>query len=379
MKIAIVCGHFVPTMGYIEVHLANAYQRLGHELTVITSDASSSTGKYLTTRKEEETSEYNIIRLKSWFSAGQIVLSKGIAKEIQRLDPDKVIVVGLGKVFPKEVFNIKNRAFELITLLGDNETNHYRSSKNLKRIFLQTFFKTPVYELAIKKSDRLVGYTPSTEETVKSFIKPKLKEVLSEKYSVTSLGFDSAEFNCNESERSRIREKLGIEKDELVVITATRITSAKKIENVIDAMATLVSRGYKFKYVLIGFTEHKYSQELKEYITSKELNDAVITLPFISRSETNDYYNMADIGLWTRAAISMFEGLATGLFVMLPAQKNVSHILDGNKGVYFTLESLQEDLEESIKNYDSSAKKTIAGIAKSKFSIDAIAQNLIAN
>ena len=88
---------------------------------------------------------------------------------------------------------------------------------------------------------------------------------------------------------------------------------------------------------------------------------------------------MADIGLWTRAAISMFEGLATGLFVMLPAQKNVSHILDGNKGVYFTLESLQEDLEESIKNYDSSAKKTIAGIAKSKFSIDAIAQNLIAN
>lgn len=379
MKIAIVCGHFVPTMGYIEVHLANAYQKLGHELTVITSNANSSTGKHLTTKKEEETSEYNIIRLKSWFSAGQIVMSKGIAKEIQRFDPDKVIVIGLGKVFPKEVFNIKNRAFELITLLGDNETNHYRSSKNLKRIFLQTFFKTPVYELAIKTSDRLVGYTPSTEETVKSFIKQKLKEVLSEKYSVTSLGFDPAEFNCNENERSRIREKLGIEKDDLVVITATRITSAKKIENVIDAMATLVSRGHKFKYVLIGFTEHKYSQELKDYITSKELNDTVVTLPFISRSETNDYYNMADIGLWTRAAISMFEGLATGLFVMLPAQKNVSHILEGNRGAYFSPESLLKDLEESIKNYDSSTKKMIAEIAKSKFSFDAIAQKLIEN
>ena len=37
MKIAIVCGHFLPTMGYVEVHLANAFHQLGNEVQVFTS------------------------------------------------------------------------------------------------------------------------------------------------------------------------------------------------------------------------------------------------------------------------------------------------------------------------------------------------------
>ena len=37
-KVALVCGHFVPQLGYLEVHLARAWSALGHEVSVFTSN-----------------------------------------------------------------------------------------------------------------------------------------------------------------------------------------------------------------------------------------------------------------------------------------------------------------------------------------------------
>ena len=377
MRIAIVCGHFVPTLGYVEVHLANAYQRLGYTVKVITSNTTSSSAKFLELDKSEENLKYDLVRLKTWFSYGQIVRSKGITKEIHNFNPDKVIVIGLGKIFPKEVFKVSTRNYELITLLGDNETNHYKSEKNLKRRIMQTFFKTPVYELAIKKSDKLVGYTPSTKHMVDASIHPKLIELFTQKYSTTSLGFDETEFNYDENLRLKTRKELGIEERELVLITATRITSAKKIERIIDRIAVLSNKGIRLKYVIIGFTESKYCQELRNYIIEKDLGSAVIDLPFATRNEMNGYYNMADLGLWTRASISIFEGLATGLTLLLPDRKNVSHILTANNGLYYTEENLLNRLEECVSSYDSTSKATVAKTAKAQFSFNVIAQKLI--
>ncbi len=375
MKVAIVCGHFVPALGYVEVHLANALNRLGHKVKVITSNKTSFSASHL--KLDSDNVSYDVARLKSWFSYGQIVVSKGITKEIENFNPDKVIVIGLGKVFPKEVFKIKNKKFELITLLGDNEDTYNNSSKGLKRSILQSLFKTPVYELAIKNSDRLVGYTPSTKEIVETFISEKLKSILSQKYSESSLGFDENEFYRSTSEQNRIKKDLGIKQDELVIITATRITPAKKIEKVIDAIESLTKKGLVFKYVLIGFSESEYCSQLKKYISSKQLNGVVIALPFIARQEMNNYYNIANLGLWTQAAISIFEGLATGLFLLLPDKKNVAHILTDKMGYYYRENELSINLENSIRDYNSNIKNEIAESANIRFSFSVIAQKIL--
>ena len=378
MKVAIICGHFVPELGYVEVHLANAFHRLGHSVKVITSNKTSFSAKHISVNKKEIL-PFEIVRLKPWFSYGQIVKAKGVNKEIENFNPDKVFVIGLGKVFPKEVFNIKNRSFELVTLLGDNENTYNKSDKSLKRTLLQKWLKTPVYELAIKNSDRLLGYTPSTKEIVATFIKDRLIDVLSKKYTLMSLGFDESEFYHSENKRKIIREELIISDNELVLITATRVNPAKKIEKVIDAIEVLTKKGLSFKYILIGFSDSEYSQQLKNYISNKELNDVIITLPFIDRKEMVNYYNMADIGLWTQAAISIFEGLATGLFLLLPSKKNVSHILNSETGRYYSEDDLYSILGKSVVEYNPNLRTKIAKEAKSKFSFDIIAKKLLNN
>jgi glycosyltransferase involved in cell wall biosynthesis len=385
MKIAIVCGHFVPEMGYVEVHLANAFQQLGHTLKVITSNKTSFSAQHinLEENKEEAHLNYEVVRLTPWFSYGQIVVAKGINKEIAAFQPDKVIVVGLGKIFPKEVFQIKNRKFELITLLGDNEDTYNKLSKSLvgkiKRSVLQQLFKAPVYELAIKESDQLVGYTPSTKDIVSSFIDRELKVILDKKYTVSSLGFDEDEFYFSSENRAELRRELKIDNTEIVVVTATRINEAKKLEKIIDAIAEIVNKGISLKYVLIGFSENEYCKQLKAYISNKKLNDVVLTLPFIPRKQMVNYYNMADIGLWSQAAISIFEAQGTGLFLLLPDKQNVSHIISKETGIYYTEKELFNALEESVRQakINLTNRTTIAEKSKKQFSFKTIANNLI--
>tara|TARA_B100000809_G_scaffold104252_1_gene102791 strand:+ start:1731 stop:2870 length:1140 start_codon:yes stop_codon:yes gene_type:complete len=377
MKIAIVCGHFVPEMGYVEVHLANTFHKLGHTVKVITSNKKSLSAQQTVVNAKKEKADYDIVRLNSWFSYGQIVCANGIEKELINFAPEKVIVIGLGKVFPKAVFKMKNRSFKLITLLGDNENTYNSASKNLKRTLLQKLLKTPVYNWAIKKSDQLIGYTPSTKASVNSFISEELKQELTKKYSTTSLGFDEDEFYYSSEKREALRTELGIEKDELVMVTATRVTAAKKLEKVIDTIETLVKKGKPFKYVLIGFSENEYSQQLKDYISSKKLENTVLMLPFIDRKQMVNYYNMADVGLWSQAAISIFEGLGTGLFLLLPQKSNVSHILTGETGNYYAQNNLVETLETSFLTVLNTNRAKNAADSKAQFSFNTIAKKLI--
>lgn len=379
MKITIICGHFVPEMGYIEVHLANAFHQLGHAIKVITTNQTSFSSNKNTLVHDEILADYEVVRLQPYFSYGQIVRAKGIEKEIVNFNPDKVIVIGLGKIFPKNVFKIKNRNFELITLLGDNEDTYNNSNRSIKRTLLQKMLKTPVYELAIQQSDRLIGYTPSTKEIINTFINESFKVVLEKKYTSASLGFDEAEFYYSAEERKQLRAKFKIEEQTPVLITATRIVPAKKLEILIDAIDQLKQKDTRLKYVLIGFSDNEYSKQLKKYINDKQLDDVILTLPFMPRLEMVNYYNMADIGLWTQAAISIFEGLGTGLTLLLPNKKNVSHILSDEMGKYYSEKNLFITLEKTIseiKHNDTNRCK-LAVNNKAAFSFKKIATNLI--
>jgi glycosyltransferase involved in cell wall biosynthesis len=378
MRVAIICGHFVPAMGYVEVHLAKAFQELGHSVKVITSNKKSSSTRNLSIEQNEKQLEYEVARLKPWFSFGQIVKANGIEEELMRFNPDKVFVIGLGKLFPKEVFRMKNRKFELITLLGDNEDTYNTSSSNVKRWVLQKLLKTPVYELAIKESDRLIGYTPSTKGIVNAFIKKEFKPILAQKYTESTLGYDDDEFYYSTNKRAELRAQLGISSDEMILVTATRVNKTKQLEKIIDTIELIAKNGTKFRYVIIGFSNDEYCRELKKYIRSKNLEQVVLTLPFMPRKEMVDYFNMADLGLWTQAAISIFEALGTGLFLLLPQKKNVSHILTKSTGDYFLEANLMNKLAEYINSIPGNREENEVA-SKTHFSFKVIAKNLLNN
>ena len=97
MRIAIVCGHFIPQIGYIEVQLARVLPKLGHEVCVFTTDKVPGIVKGVVTNSfEQGTSkddvyEYEVNRLPGKVVGGQMVRANGLKEAVDSWSPELVI------------------------------------------------------------------------------------------------------------------------------------------------------------------------------------------------------------------------------------------------------------------------------------------------
>lgn len=329
MKITLVCGHFIPAMGYIEVHLARTFADLGHRVTIITSTAIPPYVKHLHSSFGKTPNGVKVIRLKPFFTLGQIVAARGVKKAVNKSSPDKVFVIGLGKRFPKPVYALD---LPITTLFGDNAAS-YGDSPGVKTRLLFDVFKRSTYETAIRKSDNLVAYTPESFEAAAKMLGSKFENVLRGSEHFISLGFHPDEFSFNETIRSEKRRELGLAETDRVVITATRIRAEKNLE---AAIPYFQKSSENLKWILVGSGEDAYAKKLHAQLEIDLGKDRFLLLPHADRGDLNAFYNAADAALYTTPAISIIEAMGTGLPVAIPDDKSLSHLITTpEQGVYY--------------------------------------------
>ena len=397
MKIAIICGHFMPEVGYQEVYLARAFSRLRHQVRVITSNIPSPSARnirksdYLIGLTRDVKYNYSVLRLHATITLGANIISLGLKKVLKEFSPDLVVVVGVGKFFPYSILDEpKKRSYKLVSLFGDNSDFSYLSSdssgwRRLKSILLQKVVKNKIYAKAVKSCDSLYLYTPETEAILLSYLPKKLKKVVEKKRILTTLGFDPDEFYFDITDRNRIRKKLNIRPDEVVLVTSTRITNRKKIENIIDLVSKMYSEGKKVRYIIIGFLGDNYEKELKAYLGSQPNPSIFICYPFLTHEEIRQIYCACDIGIWLQAAISIQESMGTGLPIILENKPVVRHLIQsGVNGWYFEEGKLQQKLKYAISEITGMdvkrrivVRKHVVGINARSLSYNYIAQKMV--
>lgn len=370
LKITIVCGHFIPSLGYLEVHLARAFAQLGHETSVITSTAIPAYVGNLNSGFGEDPEGVEVIRLKPKFSLGQIVIARGIKKELNRLNPDLAIVIGLGKAFPKPVFDTN---FPIVSLFGDNA--HSYSNGSLKTKLLFSFFKKSTYQKAIDNSKRLIAYTPESFEAAAKILDAKRAAILRKQTDFISLGFWPEDFYFSSDLRKAKRDELHFSESDKVIITATRLVPDKKLE---EAIPLFEKSPNHLKWLLVGSAGDTYSKELEAELGKRLGNDRFKILGYADKSNLNALYNAADLALYTVPAISIFEAVGTGLSVVLPDEKSLSHIAEAG----FRIAEYREgktDLSEWLKSEESDSEQVArTKEAQSKFGWKEIAERLLA-
>ena len=329
MRITIVCGHFIPAMGYIEVHLAREFTELGHEVSVVTSDSIPSYVQHLHSSFGEPLKGVNVIRLKPIFTLGQIVFANGVNEAISRTKPDRVIVIGLGKRFPKPTFNLD---YKTTVLFGDNAAS-YGTSASLKTRLLFELFKRKTYQTAIKNADRLVAYTPESFEAVGKILGSKWSKELAKQKDYISLGFNPSEFFFDPNLRERKRQSLGYTEEDHVVITATRIRSEKRLESVVSSFERAP---VSVKWLLLGSAQDEYAEQLTAKLKYSLGEERFKMLPHQKREDLNAFYNAADTALFTTPAISIIEAMGAGLPVFIHRMKSLSHLISNpSQGVFY--------------------------------------------
>jgi len=365
-KVAIVSGHFMPEIGYQEVHLAKSFVKIGYETRVFSSTVLSPNGKsiinsnYKSGLSFDHRYGYSICRFNPVFSFGAVVIVKELVKAIDEFNPDYIIIIGIAKLFPLKILSKEiYHKYKIINIFGDSyqQINQFGLiRRNVYRVY-HRILKYWLYNRVVDLSHRIILNLPETKKIFIDTISRNRLNEFENKSFLLHLGYDSDSFFFDHKLREKIRFKEKIKKNETVFITTTRVNPLKKIDVIINEIAILKKADLKVKYIIIGFQNDDYSNQLKSYISKKGLENNVICLPFLSHKKIRGYYCASDIGIWTQPAISIQEALGTGLPVICLKGKAISHVIKQNKNGWVKIKNITSRLQKSIKEINN--KKSI--------------------
>jgi glycosyltransferase involved in cell wall biosynthesis len=381
----------MPEIGYQEVHLAKAYARLGYTVKVFSSAASVNLGgsinqlSYKTGTTFDAKYGYEIQRLPS-LSYKSKVLPFRLKKNVALFKPDVLVILGVAKIFPMALFNKDFFGkMKIISVYGDAKEYLDRGSFSQKaKTFLHEIgysaIKHPLYRKAITYGDKLILNIPETNQLFHDFLNVKDKVAFDSKKVMLNLGYDPDEYFFNKEDRNVIRKELNVDANEIVIITSTRINKRKNIEQIIELISKLNSKGKNVSYVIVGFLNDAYEKEVKSFIGKQPFPNKFKCFPFLNSKEIRKLYCASDIGIWLKAAISIQEAMGTGLPIILENKPSVNHLInEGTNGWFFNKDNFESTINKVVDDLSNTAlDRDNLAIQNSKvLSYDTIAQKIL--
>ena len=130
-------------------------------------------------------------------------------------------------------------------------------------------------------------------------------------------GIDLAKFERPQLSREdikKLRFKLGIAEDEVMLLSLSRISYEKNIQAIVEALPMVLEENAKVKLVIVG--DGPYAEDLKALVAQLHIEDSVIFTGMIAPSDTALYYKAADFFISASTSetqgLTYLESLASG-------------------------------------------------------------------
>ena len=134
---------------------------------------------------------------------------------------------------------------------------------------------------------------------------------------VIPTGIDLAKFDRPELSREdikKLRFKLGIAEDEVMLLSLSRISYEKNIQAIVEVLPMVLEENAKVKLVIVG--DGPYAEDLKALVAQLHIEDSVIFTGMIAPSDTALYYKAADFFISASTSetqgLTYLESLASG-------------------------------------------------------------------
>ena len=168
---------------------------------------------------------------------------------------------------------------------------------------------------------------------------------------VIPTGIELAKFERPEIKQENLKElrsKLGIQDDEQMLLSLSRISYEKNIQAVLAAFAEVLKEEDKVKLVVAG--DGPYLDDLKEQAKKLEIQDSVIFTGMIAPSETALYYKAADFFISASTSetqgLTYLESLASGTPVIAHGNSYLDNLISDK--IFGTLYYGEHDLAGAI-------------------------------
>lgn len=227
-----------------------------------------------------------------------------------------------------------------------------------------------------KTSDRIIAVAQAAKDNL-------IKTGVDEKKITVILNGVEPLLRLSEDEKIKLKESLGIGKDEKVISIVARLNPVKGHKYFVEAAQKIKEKGLKAKFLIAGTGEAE--EDIKEQIKSLNLGDTVKMLGFLS--DVSGIMNITDIqancSFGTEAtSLALLEGMSLGVpAVVTEFGGNPGVIKNGKNGFLVPVndsDALAEKIAELIEDkklYEKMQAESLL-IYKEKFTAKTYAGNI---
>lgn len=217
-------------------------------------------------------------------------------------------------------------------------------------IWIRTFFWHPLYKMIYTKADYVQVISHWLEKRVRRYgYKGAIK--------IVPNGVDIDKFKA-QSAKLKVRDELGFNKDDVIIITVSRLVKKNGLEDLIRAIKILEKfeikksegESWRIKMLIVG--TGKLEKYLKRLVEKLDLRNMVLFLGNINHNELPAYLWASDI--FCRPSLSegfgnvFVEAMAASLPVIAtPVGGIVDFLKDGETGLFCKIEN-PESIASSI-------------------------------
>ncbi len=290
--------------GYQDNLLPKYQKKLGHDVTVITTNKMHKDGKIV----ETDCSDYvlndgvRVIRLKIKKYPHNILTNLNAKLEVydylKELMPDFIFFHGLISSSVFDAIKYKKEINPECVIVQDSHAdynnNPYQGSyKNL-------FFKT-LYSYRNRKSfpyvSRVYGVTPWRKTFAEDFygIPPKKTDVL-----IMGADDESIDFVNKQKIKEKIRNEYNISDDDFLIVTGGKIDKKKKIDILMSAVVGMKN----VKLLVFGSVTNEVKKDFDKMISE---NANIIYVGWVDSGKVYDYFFAADLVFFPGGHSVMWE------------------------------------------------------------------------
>lgn len=199
-------------------------------------------------------------------------------------------------------------------------------SKRLVRRFSKTF---------LRKAECVIVPSKKTEKYLKYRCKVKNKPIY-----VIPTGIDIVPFNKSNftnEDKIKLKESLGISKDDKVILFLGRVAEEKSIDVIMNNMPAVFKQLPNTKFLIVGTGPS--IDDLKEQAKKLGIKDKVIFSGKIPWTDVPKYYNIGDVfvnaSLTETQGLTFIEAMAAETPIVAKYAPNLSEFISNNKNGIF--------------------------------------------
>ena len=164
--------------------------------------------------------------------------------------------------------------------------------------------------------------------------------------SVIPTGIDPERYPIRPEEAAETRRSLGLPENGKLLVTVTRVSKEKNIEELIEYFPALLEADSEVRFLIVG--DGPQRQQLEETVRAKGLSDKIIFTGMVPHDQVYRYYQAGDLfvcaSTFETQGMTYVEALANGLPLVCRQDKCLLDVIEpGDNGYTYT------DCEEFVR------------------------------